>query len=58
MDEDGRLKMCGFGLARRVADVAAAEGTPGQLSKRGTPCYMAPELFAPSGLHSYASDLW
>ena len=25
VDEDGRLKLCGFGLARRVADVAAAE---------------------------------
>ena len=47
VDEDGRLKLCGFGLARRVADVAAAAegggGTPSQLSKRGTPCYMVGE---------------
>jgi serine/threonine-protein kinase ULK4 len=42
VDEDGRLKLCGFGLARRVADVAAESVAPtgGQLSKRGTPCYM------------------
>ncbi|KAF3779559.1 Serine/threonine-protein kinase RUNKEL [Nymphaea thermarum] len=27
-------------------------------AKRGTPCYMAPELFQEGGVHSYASDLW
>ena len=59
VDENGRLKLCGFGLARKIADVAAGEGgTPSQLSKRGTPCYMAPELFTERGVHSYASDLW
>lgn len=26
--------------------------------KRGTPCYMAPELFQDGGVHSYASDFW
>jgi serine/threonine-protein kinase ULK4 len=25
---------------------------------RGTPCYMAPELFREGGVHSYASDFW
>jgi serine/threonine-protein kinase ULK4 len=25
---------------------------------RGTPCYMAPELFGEGGVHSYASDFW
>lgn len=25
---------------------------------RGTPCYMAPELFADGATHSTASDLW
>ena len=58
MDEDGRLKLCGFGLARKVADVTFSRGAPGQLSKRGTPCYMAPELFREGGVHSFASDLW
>ncbi|MCO5588972.1 hypothetical protein L7F22_042936 [Adiantum nelumboides] len=27
-------------------------------AKRGTPCYMAPELFLEGGVHSFASDLW
>ena len=27
-------------------------------AKRGTPFYMAPELFEDGGVHSYASDLW
>ena len=26
--------------------------------ERGTPCYMAPELFAADGVHSFSSDLW
>ena len=30
IDEDGRLKLCGFGLARRVADVQSSRGTPSQ----------------------------
>lgn len=25
---------------------------------KGTPCYMAPELFQEGGVHSYASDFW
>ena len=27
-------------------------------AKRGTPCYMAPELFSDDATHSTASDLW
>jgi serine/threonine-protein kinase ULK4 len=32
----------------------------GQLpqAKRGTPCYMAPELFQEGSVHSFGSDLW
>ncbi len=26
--------------------------------KRGAPFYMAPELFQPTGVNSFASDLW
>ena len=71
IDEDGRLKLCGFGLARRVGDievpivdgdgdggVGRKIGTTASLAKRGTPCYMAPELFRADGVHSYASDAW
>ena len=68
VDENGRLKLCGFGLAKKTAD-AAKDGPGGVsgggeggakdgLSKRGTPCYMAPELFTEGGVHSYASDLY
>ena len=68
VDENGRLKLCGFGLAKKTADAAkdgpggvsgGGEGGPKDgLSKRGTPCYMAPELFTEGGVHSYASDLY
>ena len=74
IDEDGRLKLCGFGLARRVGDIEVPIvdgdgdgtdttetrkiGTTASLAKRGTPCYMAPELFRTDGVHSYASDAW
>lgn len=27
-------------------------------AKRGTPCYLAPELFSEGATHSSASDLW
>ncbi|XP_024534759.1 LOW QUALITY PROTEIN: serine/threonine-protein kinase RUNKEL [Selaginella moellendorffii] len=57
LDENGRIKLCDFGLARRLADIS--KNTVQQLpqAKRGTPCYMAPELFQ-GGVHSFSSDLW
>jgi serine/threonine-protein kinase ULK4 len=58
LDEEGRIKICGFGLSRKVSTVVASSGTPTQLSRRGTPCYMAPEMFTQEGVHSYATDLW
>lgn len=58
MDEEGRLKIRGFGLSRKVTTVTATSGTPSQLSRRGTPCYMAPEMFTQEGVHSYETDLW
>lgn len=57
LDESGRLKLCDFGLARRLQDVTRAASAAGShsgavdaaeqalLAKRGTPCYMSPELF-------------
>ncbi|CAA7388649.1 unnamed protein product [Spirodela intermedia] len=55
LDENGRTKLCDFGLARYVTDISTNSPS---MAKRGTPCYMAPELFQDGGVHSYASDFW
>ncbi|KAK9671825.1 hypothetical protein RND81_12G057000 [Saponaria officinalis] len=54
LDENGHTKLCDFGLARKLSDLTKTTSS----SKRGTPFYMAPELFQEGGVHSYASDLW
>ncbi|KAJ1283149.1 hypothetical protein BS78_03G106800 [Paspalum vaginatum] len=58
LDEFGCMKLCDFGLARRLKDIEKTN--PGDVPQpmRGTPCYMAPELFREGGVHSYASDFW
>ena len=58
LDENGRLKLSDFGLGRRFADATQTPTQQLPQSKRGTPCYMAPELFDEEGVHSTASDLW
>ncbi|KAH9315049.1 hypothetical protein KI387_023676, partial [Taxus chinensis] len=58
LDENGRLKLCDFGLARRLSDISKNSVSQLPQAKRGTPCYMAPELFQEGGVHSFASDLW
>ncbi|GAQ82018.1 Serine-threonine protein kinase FUSED [Klebsormidium nitens] len=58
LDENGRLKLCDFGLARRLSDIQKFSLQQLPQAKRGTPCYMAPELFQEGGVHSFASDLW
>lgn len=58
LDEEGRVKVCGLGLSQKISAITTSSGTPTQLSSRGTPCYMAPEMFTPEGVHSYATDLW
>jgi serine/threonine-protein kinase ULK4 len=55
VDEYGILKISDFKMARKVPKTALGD-LP--LEQRGTPEYMAPELFLPEGLHSYASDFW
>lgn len=53
--EYGVLKLGDFGLATRIVDLVQEKDVAG---KKGTPCYMAPELFQEDGVHSYHSDLW
>jgi serine/threonine-protein kinase ULK4 len=56
LNEFGVLKLCDLGLARPIAaDRAALQQQAA--TKRGTPYYMAPELFHRDGLHSFASDV-
>ena len=57
LDENGKIKLGDFGLARRLGRSGDPAGGSGG-GKRGTPCYMAPELFQEAGCHSMASDLW
>ncbi|GJP67465.1 hypothetical protein CLOP_g24285 [Closterium sp. NIES-67] len=58
LDENGRPKLCDFGLARRLTDIAKGSQALPPVPKRGTPCYMAPELLQEGGVLSFASDLW
>ncbi|KAL9810783.1 putative serine/threonine-protein kinase RUNKEL ULK-ULK4 family [Arabidopsis thaliana] len=54
LDENGHIKLCDFGLSRKLDDISKSPST----GKRGTPYYMAPELYEDGGIHSFASDLW
>ncbi|CAL5347073.1 unnamed protein product [Camellia sinensis] len=58
LDENGRTKLCDFGLSRKLSDISKTPSSLLPQAKRGTPFYMAPELFQDGGVHSYASDLW
>jgi len=58
LDENGRVKLGGFGLSRKLSDINKTPVTGLPPAKRGTPCYMAPELFQEDATHSSASDLW
>ncbi|KAE8076881.1 hypothetical protein FH972_015503 [Carpinus fangiana] len=58
LDENGRTKLCDFGLARKLSDISKTPSSSLPQAKRGTPFYMAPELFDDGGVHSYASDFW
>lgn len=57
LDENGHIKLCDFALAKKLGDMSKNPSLSSQ-AKRGTPCYMAPELFEDGGIHSYASDFW
>ncbi|KAL4477046.1 hypothetical protein ABPG72_015359 [Tetrahymena utriculariae] len=58
LNEYGTLKYCDFGLARQIVDLIQTDEDVKEGSKKGTPYYMAPELFQDDGVYSYQSDLW
>ncbi|GAB4843549.1 hypothetical protein Ancab_013512 [Ancistrocladus abbreviatus] len=58
LDENGHIKLCDFGLARKLGEICKTPSSSLPQAKRGTPCYMAPELFQDGSVHSFASDLW
>ena len=62
LNEYSTLKLCDFGLARKLVDLQQAakegkteDGEKSENSKRknGTPYYMAPELFTDEGVFSF-----
>ena len=58
-NEYGNAKLSDLGLARRLVDMITATSTNEiEFAKRGSPFYMAPELFHDNGVYSFQSDLW
>lgn len=45
MNEYNTLKLCDFGLAKKLMDLVQPENNQNNKPKSGTPYYMAPELF-------------
>ena len=55
LNEYGTLKLADFGLARKIVDLVQSDSDQ---QRRGTPYYMAPELFQEGGVYSFYSDFW
>ena len=53
--EYGILKLGDFGLSKKVSELIQTEDNN---EKKGTPFYMAPELFQEEGVPSFYSDFW
>ena len=58
IDATGLLKLNDFSLAMHTNTYNGPESEESKRCKRGTPTYMAPELFRPDGVCSFSSDLW
>ena len=52
LNEYGSLKLSDFGKAKRMVDMIKTDST-NEGSKKGTPYYMAPELFEEHGVKKY-----
>ena len=58
MDGSGLLKLGDFSLAMHTNTYNGPDSEESKRCKRGTPTYMAPELFRADGVCSFSSDLW
>ena len=72
INEYSKLKLCDFGLAKKVTDLSNlgikssaeerasshSQANSSSKNKAGTPYYMAPELFSDDGVYSFYSDMW
>jgi serine/threonine-protein kinase ULK4 len=56
--ESGAIKLSGFSVSQRVSELETFFSENRQVPRRGSPFYMAPELFREDGSHSFASDIW
>eukprot|EP01025_Chloroclados_australasicus_P038646 TRINITY_DN398_c1_g1_i10.p1 TRINITY_DN398_c1_g1~~TRINITY_DN398_c1_g1_i10.p1 ORF type:complete len:1216 (-),score=117.54 TRINITY_DN398_c1_g1_i10:293-3940(-) len=57
LDENGRIKLGGFSLSLRLQEINDRNFKQ-YPAERGSPSYMAPELFQEGATFSTASDLW
>lgn len=58
MNEYNTLKLCDFGLSKKLSDLTKQTEGDESKPKSGTPYYMAPELFSDDGVYSFYSDMW
>lgn len=56
--ESGTVKLSGFSVSQRLSELESALSENKQVPRRGSPFYMAPELFLESGCHSFSSDIY
>ena len=58
LNEYSCLKLCDFGLSKKLVDLVQGEESCADIDREGTPYYMSPELFDQKGIFSFASDIY